>query len=74
MLGIADQLRILDHESWTVGHPDTGTVFLHSCSFLHYAPLHSNETSLHWHEGRFCHLLYEKRGLLEGLSGDEKGG
>jgi len=33
-----------------------------------------NETSLHRQEGRFCHLLHEKTGLLEGLSGNEKGG
>ena len=39
-----------------------------------YPPLDKNETALHCQEGRFCHLLHEKRGLLRSLSGDEKGG
>jgi len=48
-------------------------VFLASCSSLYYAPLNSNETSMHVQEGRLCHLQHQKRGILGGLSGDEKG-
>jgi len=50
------------------------TVFLHSCRFLYYPPLDTNETALHCQEGRFFSLLHEKRGLLGSLSGDTKGG
>jgi len=50
------------------------TVFLHSCRFLYYPPLDTNETALHCREGRFFRLLHEKRGLLGSLSGDTKGG
>ena len=49
-------------------------VFLHSCRFLYYPPLDTNETALHCQEGRFFSLLHEKRGLLGSLSGDTEGG
>ena len=54
--------------------PGGPTVFLHSFRFLCYPPLDKNEKALHCQEGRLCHLLHEKRGLLRSLSGDEKGG
>jgi len=64
-------------DSWRQEHIPRRSVQSFSisvCSVLYHAPLHSNETSWHWQEGQFCRLLHEKRGLLEGLPGDEKGG